>query len=42
MPTRARRDVVTLIHTVQARVEADPACTLEPEVHLIGAFDDAN
>jgi UDP-N-acetylmuramate dehydrogenase len=36
------RDVVTLIQTVQDRVEADAGVRLDPEVHLIGAFADAH
>jgi UDP-N-acetylmuramate dehydrogenase len=34
-------DVVALIADVRARVAAASGVTLEPEVHLIGAFDDA-
>ena len=34
-------DVVALIHEVQALVERTAGVTLQPEVKLIGAFDDA-
>jgi UDP-N-acetylmuramate dehydrogenase len=36
------RDVVALIETIQDRVQADAGVRLDPEVHLIGAFADAN
>jgi len=32
-------DVLTLIHVLQDAVEADAGVRLEPEVHLVGAFD---
>jgi UDP-N-acetylmuramate dehydrogenase len=40
--TRARAsDVLALIHEIQRRVEASGGVVLEPEVQLIGAFEDA-
>ena len=40
-PEARAADVLALIHEVQDRVEARDGVRLEPEVHLIGAFDHA-
>jgi UDP-N-acetylmuramate dehydrogenase len=38
-PGSRAEDVLALIRAVQAAVEADTGVRLEPEVHLVGAFD---
>jgi len=38
-PGARAEDVLALIRAVQAAVEADAGVRLEPEVHLVGAFD---
>jgi UDP-N-acetylmuramate dehydrogenase len=38
-PGARAQDVLTLIRAVQGAVEADAGVRLEPEVHLVGAFD---
>ncbi len=40
-PDAHARDVRLLIEQVQERVEAASGVHLEPEVHLVGEFDDA-
>jgi len=40
-PRARAADVVALIHEIQSRVEAADGIRLEPEVHLIGAAEDA-
>jgi UDP-N-acetylmuramate dehydrogenase len=40
-PDARARDVLALIEQVQAKVEAASGVRLEPEVHLVGEFDDA-
>ncbi len=40
-PEARASDVLALIREIQRRVEADGGVRLEPEVHLIGAFEDA-
>ncbi len=40
-PDAHARDVRRLIEQVQQRVEAASGVRLEPEVHLVGEFDDA-
>jgi UDP-N-acetylmuramate dehydrogenase len=39
-PEARAADVLALIHEIQQRVEGVEGVRLEPEVHLIGAFDD--